>query len=350
MRNETYLKDTAYFGGSVSTVRYENDVNAENCKFTAPEKGSMWFDGNVTLKDCEIVDTTGGSINIGETGSKKTLALKGGNTFTSYASQDITIQTKSATAEGDNYFYGATNVNRLKVISGKQTFENKMTDSAQTMAFNAVGFDANADDSAAIDVSVDRGWLFFRDDCTISSLETANCTLRVWNSLTVKDSITFNTGTSFDLNASKNAVIILEIDSLSELMNMPSEVALFGANDGSTPMLTLGDGVSLGDNAKVELMFTKNAIEEMQEYEGPITFNLEKVTNAADVKLNLTIEKDLEDQGMTATQVFGSNTTFTTGEAGSSDNQVTINAIPEPTTATLSLLALAGLCARRRRA
>ena len=73
------------------------------------------------------------------------------------------------------------------------------------------------------------------------------------------------------------------------------------------------------------------------------------MTNAANVEMNLTLEKDLEDQGMTAAQVFGSNTTFTTGEAGSADNQVTINAVPEPTTATLSLLALAGLCARRRR-
>ena len=69
------------------------------------------------------------------------------------------------------------------------------------------------------------------------------------------------------------------------------------------------------------------------------------MTNVADIDLNLVIQEDL---GKTAEEVFGT-TTFTTGEAGSSKNQITINAVPEPTTATLSLLALAGLCARRRR-
>ena len=137
------------------------------------------------------------------------------------------------------------------------------------------------------------------------------------------------------------AKIIFEIDSLAELLDSTT----YTLRSESSPMLTLGDGVSLGDNAKVELMFTENALKELEEYEGPVTFNLEKVTNVADIDLNLVIQEDL---GKTAEEVFGT-TTFTTGEAGSSKNQITINAVPEPTTATLSLLALAGLCARRRR-
>ena len=43
------------------------------------------------------------------------------------------------------------------------------------------------------------------------------------------------------------------------------------------------------------------------------------------------------------------NTQLTTNEAGVKFSNITLKAIPEPTTATLSLLALAGLAARRRR-
>ena len=144
-----------------------------------------------------------------------------------------------------------------------------------------------------------------------------------------------------EMTTYEDATIIFEIDHLSELLDSTT----YTLRSESSPMLSVAEGVDMGDNFKVELLFTKNALEELEAYEGPVTFNLEKVTNVADIDLNLVIQEDL---GKTAEEVFGT-TTFTTGEAGSSKNQITINAVPEPTTATLSLLALAGLCARRRR-
>ncbi len=139
----------------------------------------------------------------------------------------------------------------------------------------------------------------------------------------------------------------LNIDALQDItIDSLSELALPGAEDGTAPMQELGDGVKLGDNAQVGLLFTENAINELKAYDGPITFNLEKVTNATNVELNLTI---LEYLGVSASDVFGANTTFTTGEAGSARNSVTIQPVPESATATLSLLALAGFCARRRK-
>ena len=71
----------------------------------------------------------------------------------------------------------------------------------------------------------------------------------------------------------------------------------------------------------------------------------EKCNKCGEFQLTPTV---LEDLGKIAEFVFVATTAFTSDEADSCDNQITINTIPEPTTATLSLQALSGLAMRRR--
>lgn len=358
------VSNTSYDGGAASTVRYKNDVTATDCQFKSPasSSGTMYFDANATFENCVFTTGNGGgSINFLSQATGKKLALKGGNKFYSYKTQGINILSgtnTTATAEGNNEFYGATNVNKLKVISGTQKFENKMTASDQTMSFFNIGFAENADDTAAIEVSADRGQVFFRDNCEISSLDMANSTLRVWDTLVVRNSVTFGEGVTFDWGKTDSeykvvdgqftkveiytpATLVLEIDSIYELMDRPSALMTL-AVDADT-MLNVADSVDMSD-VEVQLLFTENAVAELSAIKGPVTLNLNKVTNMENVEIALAVEEGL---GKSAEEVFGT-TSVTTGAVGSAENLFTIT-VPEPTTATLSLLALAGLCARRRR-
>lgn len=378
--NSTYASSNEQKpSGSSYNLRFKQNLKAENSTFSTPEgyrpydygetgnvakSGSIIFDGTVEAKNCQF---TGADANSGNFTFNKKVVLNGGNTFTSRAGQNISF-IGGVTANGNNTFIGGISANDFVVQSGVQTFtrENNTSDKVnaptQTLTFKNIGFAADADKNAQINISAINskthldsngyqkggayGQVNFFGVCEISNLEVNTSTgagLNINGTLTIRDSVSILGG---NVTFVDNSVLIFEIDSLSELMDSPAELASFGSGDGTSPMLDLAEGVELGDNAQVELLFTENAINEMKAYEGPITFNLEKVTNVANVELNLTIQEDL---GMSAADVFGSNTTFTTGEAGSTSNNVTIQAVPEPTTATLSLLALAGLCARRRR-
>ena len=363
------VSNTSYDGGAASTVRYKKDVTATDCQFKSPasSSGTMYFDANATFTNCVFTTGNGGgSINFLSQAYGKKLALKGGNKFYSYDTQGINILSgtnTTATAEGNNEFYGATNVNKLKVISGTQKFENKMTDSAQTMSFSNIGFAENANDTAAIEVSADQGQVFFRDNCEISSLDMANSKLRVWDTLVVRNSVTFGEGVTFDWGRTDSeykfvdgqftkvetytpATLVLEIDSIAELMDQTMPLTLDG--EGNAPMLSVDDGVDMS-NAKVGLYFTENALAEMAEMEAKgsnITLNLDKVTNVNGLELELAVD---ESTGKTVEEVFGT-TSFTTKEYNTGNNNITLGEnVPEPTTATLSLLALAALAGRRRR-
>ena len=144
-------------------------------------------------------------------------------------------------------------------------------------------------------------------------------------------------------NQTIEATIVFEIDSLDELVDQPA-VRMMTADSNGNLMLNVADGVDMS-KAKVELLFTENAMRELEDLEGQaITLNLDKVTALEGIQLSLTVA---ESYGMTAEEVFGT-TSVETGAFGS--NNITITKpVPEPTTATLSLLALMGLAARRRR-
>ena len=353
-------------------MRFKKDIVATDSKFTTPDgyrpydhgqtgpaapSGAMFFDGNVEAANCEFIagDYSSGSI---EFVAGKQVALKGRNTFQARSGQNIYFE-GTVTAEGDNEFIGGISASNFVVKSGTQKFtrednpSNAVNAPSQALSFTHIGFADDADETARIDISAvdvptrkvdgySKGGAFgavrFGGDCEITTLEVdAGLGLTINGALTVRETVTIGSRTEVNFGAA--GVLIFEIDSIYELIDQPTALLTL-AGDAST-MLNVADGVDMS-GAKVELLFTENAITELSAMEGPITLNLDKVTNVEGIDLTLAIE---ESYGKTAEEVFGT-TSVTTSTAGNNNFTVTV---PEPTTATLSLLALAALAARRRR-
>lgn len=358
--------------GSSYGMRFKKNLTATNSSFTtengydpyihgqtgnAAPSGAMFFDGTVEASNCQFTaeDYSSGSIKF-----TKNVVLNGGNTFTSRSGQNINFQ-GTVTAKGDNTFIGGVSATNFVVQSGTQTFKrednpsNRVNSPSQALTFSQIGFAEDADDSARIDISavdvptrtVDgyaKGGAFgavrFGGNSEITSLEVnASYDLYINGSLTVRETVVI--GERTEVIFGTNGEIIFEIDSLSELMDQPMLYSLDGEED--LPMLSVADGVDMSD-ASISLLFTENALEELEAMEGPITLNLDKVTNVAEIDISLDV---VDSFGKTAEAVFGTKT-VKTGVYGSSDNVYTVT-VPEPTTATLSLLGLMALAARRRR-
>ena len=359
-------------GGSSYGMRFKKNLTATNSSFTTENgydpyihdqtgnparSGAMYFDGTVEASNCRFTaeDYTSGSIKF-----TKDVVLNGGNTFTSRSGQNINFQ-GTVTAKGDNTFIGGVSATNFVVQSGTQTFKrednpsNRVNSPSQALTFSQIGFAEDADDSARIDISAvdvptrtvnesSKGGAFgavrFGGNSEITSLEVnASYGLYINGSLTVRETVVI--GKSTEVIFGTNGEIIFEIDSLSELMDQPMLYSLDGEED--LPMLSVADGVDMSE-ASISLLFTENALEELEAMEGPITLNLDKVTNVAEIDISLDV---VDSFGKTAEAVFGTKT-VKTGVYGSGDNVYTV-AVPEPTTATLSLLGLMALAARRRR-
>lgn len=359
-------------GGSGYTMRFKSNLTATNSSFktengydpyvhgqtgNAARTGAMYFDGTVEATNCRFTaeDYTSGSIRF-----QKDVVLNGGNTFTSRSGQNIYFKT-TVTAKGDNTFIGGVNATNFVVKSGTQTFKrednpsNRVNAPTQTLTFTQIGFAEDADDSARIDISavdvptrtVDgyaKGGAFgavrFGGNSEITSLEVnADGGLYINGSLTVRETVVI--GERTEVSFGTNGELIFEIDSLSELMDQPMLYSLDGEED--LPMLFVADGVDMSE-ASISLLFTENALEELEAMEGPITLSLDMVTNVAGIDIDFAVA---ESSGKTAEAVFGT-ASVKTGVYGSGDNVYTV-AVPEPTTATLSLLGLMALAARRRR-
>lgn len=334
---------------------YNPDVHGQTG--SAAPTGAMFFYKTVEATNCRFTaeDYASGSIHF-----QKDVVLNGGNTFTSRSGQNIYFKT-TVTAKGDNTFIGGVNAKNFVVKSGTQGFKrednpsNSVNAPAQTLTFTQIGFAEDADDSARIDISavdvptrtVDgyaKGGAFgavnFLGNSEITSLEVnADDGLRINDSLTVRETVVIGKDTTVVFGT--NGELIFEIDSLSELMDQPMLYSLDGEED--LPMLFVADGVDMSE-ASISLLFTENALEELEAMEGPITLSLDMVTNVAGIDIDFAVA---ESSGKTAEAVFGT-TSVKTGVYGSVDNVYTV-AVPEPTTATLSLLGLMALAARRRR-
>lgn len=352
-------------------MRFKENLTATNSSFTTENgydpyihgqtgnparSGAMYFDGTVEASNCRFTaeDYTSGSINF-----TKDVVLNGGNTFRSRSGQNISFQ--KVTAKGDNTFIGGISATNFVVKSGTQTFKrednpsNRVNGPSQALTFTQIGFAEDADENARIDISavdvsarkVDGynkggavGAVRFGGNSEITSLEVnAGLGLYINGSLTVRETVVIGERTK--VNFGTNGEIIFEIDSLSELMDQPMVYSLHGEED--LPMLSVADGVDMSD-ASISLLFTENALEELEAMEGPITLSLDMVTNVAGIDIDFDVA---ESSGKTAEAVFGT-ASVKTGVYGSGDNVYTI-AVPEPTTATLSLLGLMVLAARRRR-
>lgn len=357
--------------GSSYGMRFKKNLTATNSSFTTENgydpyihgqtgnpapSGSMVFAGTVEASNCRFTaeDYSSGSIKFNQD-----VVLNGGNTFRARSGQNISFQ--KVTAKGDNTFIGGISATNFVVQSGTQTFKrednpsNRVNSPSQALTFSQIGFAEDADDSARIDISavdvstrlVDGyhkggayGAVRFGGNSEITSLEVnTSYDLYINGSLTVRETVVI--GERTEVIFGTNGEIIFEIDSLSELMDQPMLYSLDGEED--LPMLSVADGVDMSE-ASISLLFTENALEELEAMEGPITLNLDKVTNVAEIDISLDV---VDSFGKTAEAVFGTKT-VKTGVYGSGDNVYTVT-VPEPTTATLSLLGLMALAARRRR-
>ena len=347
-------------GSTFSTTDgYDPFVNSQTDNPT--RSGSIIFDGTVEATGCNF---TTGNYTSGNITFNNNVELNEGNTFVSRGGQQIHF-TKTATANGDNKFIGGVSATNFVVKSGTQTFvrednpSNRVNAPSQTLTFSQIGFAEDADDTARIDISsinvptrtVDGyqkggayGAVNFGGNSEITTLNVElsdTIGLSINGTLTVRVTVTISgkTGVKFG----ENGMLIFEIDSIAELMVQTMLLTLDG--EGNVPMLSVADGVDMS-NAKVGLYFTENALAEMDAMGSDITLNLDKVTNVDGLELALAVD---ESTGKTVEEVFGT-TSFTTKEFGSGNNNITLGEnVPEPTTATLSLLALAALAARRRR-
>lgn len=356
--------------GSGYDVRFKQNLVATGSTFSTSEgydpylngqtgnaarSGSIIFDGTVAATGCNF---TTGNYTSGSIKFNNNVELNGGNTFVSRGGQQIYF-TKTATANGDNEFIGGVSATNFVVKSGTQTFvrednpSNRVNGPTQTLTFSQIGFAEDADDTARIDISAiniptrdvngyPKGGAFGgvnfsgTSEITTLNVELSDTTgLSINGTLTVQETVTIsgNTGVKFG----ENGMLFFEIDSIDELMGQTMPLTL--------PMLNVADGVDMS-NAKVGLYFTEKALAEMAAMDSDITFNLDKVTNVDGLELALAVA---ESTGKTVEEVFGT-TSFTTKEYNSGNNNITLGGnVPEPTTATLSLLALAALAGRRRR-
>lgn len=169
--------------------------------------------------------------------------------------------------------------------------------------------------------------------------ETSAAGLTVSGTLNVTGSLTLN-----------GATITLVIDDLSQIVQ---EATTLAAATGSNALIQVADKATFNaTDAKFELLFTESAVAQLQEADlDELKLELISGVDAAELantQITLSTKGDV-----TAEDLFG-ETSYSFSDVTGSSSGVSLDvqstaAVPEPTTATLSLLALAGLCARRRR-
>ncbi len=248
-------------------------------------------------------------------------------------------------------------INLVKQGSGTQTFGGSMSEFG--------GNDANKD-RASVDgtIKIEGGTLAFTkadDSMRVASLTLSGGTLEVAGSLTLD---------ALSLDLSKYATTQLEYQLVSagtlslgagvNLATLGSTVGEYTATvtqrgqnlwlvytatpetlevssaslSGSVLTLTLGTDTTLTAGANVDLTLSADALASIQGVSGLVDLKL--------VAGNGTFSSVLGSEDFVNVSFYGTY-------AGEANGQYRVEYIPEPTTATLSLLALCGLAARRRR-
>ncbi len=154
--------------------------------------------------------------------------------------------------------------------------------------------------------------------------------------LTLSNVTLSNSTMMFDPSVSVSASG-LTLDSTSYFYSSGGDVLLCGSNTMTLEGLESYqlDGVTLGEGAALALTLTQEQLEELTD--STITIELVGLSLEGDAAFTAISE------GADSLQILG----YTTTDGGVSVTVSTV--VPEPTTATLSLLALAALAARRRR-
>lgn len=257
---------------------------------------------SITLKG-----TKGKAANI----TVSSLNQSAGNTITVESGAGLTISAATATIGGTLANSGTVTANSLSIAG---TFQNMATLTATSVSF------------------ADGGEIVNTGTMTIDNLNLDNGTLKGAGTYEVNSNITIDSGT-FEFTLA-DAVVTT---SLSDTSNFGGTMLDMNGND-----LTIGSGaeIALGMSGDVQAMFESMLADDDM---APVNFTMQVARGIGNIEdIDLTALKE-----QTAHTAYLSNISYS--KDGSGNLFVTGTLAPEPTTATLSLMALAALAARRRR-
>ena len=262
--------------------------------------------GNITLKaGTNLTQKEAANITV------SSLNQSAGNTITVESGAGLTISAATATIGGTLANSGTVKANSLSIAG---TFQNMVTLTATSVSF------------------ADGGEIVNTGTMTIDNLNLDNGTLKGAGTYEVNSNITIDSGT-FEFTLA-DAVVTT---SLSDTSNFGGTMLDMNGND-----LTIGSGaeIALGMSGDVQAMFESMLADDDM---APVNFTMQVARGIGNIEdIDLTALKE-----QTAHTAYLSNISYSKDSSG--NLFVTGTLAPEPTTATLSLMALAALAARRRR-
>ena len=262
--------------------------------------------GNITLKaGTNLTQKEAANITV------SSLNQSAGNTITVESGAGLTISAATATIGGTLANSGTVKAKSLSIAG---TFQNMATLTATSVSF------------------ADGGEIVNTGTMTIDNLNLDNGTLKGAGTYEVNSNITIDSGT-FEFTLA-DAVVTT---SLSDTSNFGGTMLDMNGND-----LTIGSGaeIALGMSGDVQAMFESMLADDDM---APVNFTMQVARGIGNIEdIDLTALKE-----QTAHTAYLSNISYSKDDSG--NLFVTGTLAPEPTTATLSLMALAALAARRRR-
>lgn len=335
---------------SGSQIRFEKDLTATDTKLNLVE-GSVTFSGNLNLNggnEFKVDSTLNRSFGLAK---GKTLTSNGDNSiiggFTMGTDSAIVVESGTLNIKSDTYVKPDGSVLNNRMLS----ITNVYTDS-----------------DAEVNVTADRGFLKITGDATISNLTINGASTADSNGsylsgdIKVTDSLVVNANPKSELTheftGSLNLMDTTTVSVASGASVLLHEVAVTATT--ADPQMAVLDNllsaanVTLSDDAAITVGLSQeliNSIADSQNGMEPFGFQLTLLSDAVSAEYN---KAELDS-------LLGNVTFDFTGLTNPQGYEVEYDdatqsyvlkataSIPEPTTATLSLLALAALAARRRR-
>lgn len=309
--------------------------NYEGATFDITQEGKGGTTNvNGTLA-ADVVNQTAGSLNVGASGSLSANTVNAGGVE---ISGNVTLNNGAIRTEGEVVTNsGALNADQITINSGKFVNTGSINGSSAAAMLASTGDAALimlAGNGESYDVVLNGGEFENRG-------EFAGSTLVDGGTLTLS-----STSVSGDIVVESGAIDIQSGATVGNLTIADDAVVTFDmsqvqAGDSMAVNLTEGSELSISDKANITVTVSQEMLENLGDTEITI---FQGVSNADAVGGATIIFTD--GDGDTSNDKVG---TITAGSTSGSIKVENIQNVPEPTTATLSLLALCGLAMRRRR-
>ena len=341
---------------------YLNAIGSNNGAATITQKnGYIEVNGKTRVEDGLIINQTGGEmVFANETsgramivfdGAKANMITQGGDADTKMTLGQMGVITSSYVS-GKGFVYSGSGNGQVNISQTGQgeinlakgvTFKTKDASTASTITQSGGGkINLSGDFSSAIfNISQSKGAINLNSGASmVSNTLTVNtaATLNISGTLTVNTDLKFN----IDTPDQEGAAIVLNGGNIDV------------ANLANTVEFNLSDAV-ITDMMTDAMAFTAETGEELYTY----TIDLVSGLNATDVaEFQTLMDSGKLEWILELPTVYGGTVTMTElvdsglqwSESGNTlQLQTTWKSVPEPTTATLSVLALAALATRRRR-